>query len=210
MTTLFEALRDGDAALVRELLSDSPDLARSRTDDGVSATLWAMYVGEPDLAAAIAETAGDLDVFEAAALGEVPRLHEVVAASPEAATALTGDGFTALHLAAFFGQAAAARALLAAGAAVDATSGNHMRVTPLHSAAAGGHAEVVAVLLAAGAHPAARQNGGFTPLHAAAMNGDVDSVRALLAAGADPHQPADDGRTPTQLATGEVAVLFQG
>ncbi|MDP9220065.1 MAG: ankyrin repeat domain-containing protein [Actinomycetota bacterium] len=208
MTALFDALRAGDAALVRELLSDSPDMARSRTDDGVSATLWALYVGEPALAAAIAETAGHLDVFEAAALGDVARLEELLGASPELATALTGDGFTALHLAAFFGQAAAAPALLGAGAAVDATSGNHMRVTPLHSAAAGRHPDVVAVLLAAGADPTARQNGGFTPLHAAAMNGDADSVRALLAAGADPHEPADDGRTPAQLATDSVAGLL--
>jgi ankyrin repeat protein len=209
VTALFEALRAGDSARVHQLLRDSPALALERTDDGVSATLWAMYVGAPELATAIAAAAGELDLFEAAALGDVGRLAELLAADPGEVAGRTGDGFTALHLAAFFGRAEAARVLLDAGATVDAASSNHMRVTALHSATAGSHPQVVAALLAAGANPRARQNGGFTPLHAAAMNGDRESVNLLLAAGADPAEAADNGSTPAETATAEVAALLR-
>ena len=209
MTAIFEALRAGDSARVHQLLRESPALARERTDDGVSATLWAMYVGAPELAGAIAAAAGELDLFEAAALGDVGRLAALLAADPGAVAGRTGDGFTALHLAAFFGRAEAAQALLAAGAVVDAASDNHMRVTALHSATAGGHVRVVAALLSAGANPRARQNGGFTPLHAAAMNGDRESVNLLLAAGADPAEAADNGCTPAETAPAEVADLLR-
>lgn len=208
MTALFDALRAGDTPRVHRLLREQPELARGRTDDGISAILWALYAGEPVLAEHIARVAGPLDVFEATALGEVGALRQRIDAAPDAVTAWSSDGFTALHLAAFFGQPEAAMVLIAAGGPVDLPSRNAMRVTPLHSAAAGRRPRLVAVLLEAGASPLARQRGGWTPLHSAAHNGDRESVRLLLAAGADPRLPADDGRTPIQLATGAaIAVL---
>ena len=58
---------------------------------------------------------GALDVFEAAALGEVDRLREILDGEPTSATAYSGDGFTALHFAAFFGGPEAAELLLERG-----------------------------------------------------------------------------------------------
>jgi len=43
-------------------------------------------------------------------------LTELLAEDPELVDAMSGDGFTPLHLAAFFGQADAVRLLLARGA----------------------------------------------------------------------------------------------
>ncbi len=208
MSALFDALRAGDAERVHGLLRDAPELARGRTDDGISATLWALYVGEPVLAEHVARAAGTLDAFEATALGEIGVLRERVERDPGSLSAFTPDGFTALHLAAFFGQPAAADVLLAAGAPVDPAARNSMRVTPLHSAAAGRRPAMVSLLLAAGADPHARQAGGWTPLHSAAQNGDRESARLLLAAGADPHTPNDAGRTPAELATGTTAAIL--
>ncbi len=210
MTALFDALRAGDTAEVRRLLAATPQLARERTDDGISAVLWAVYVGEPVLAEHVARAAGTLDAFEATALGKTALLADLLDEDPQAVTAWTPDGFTALHLAAFFGQPAAAVVLIAAGAKIDIASQNTMRVTPLHSAAAGRRPQVVRVLLAAGADPDVVQEGGYTPLHSAAMNGDRETAGLLLAAGADRNWPADDGRTPAQMATGTVAALLQG
>lgn len=209
MTELFDALRSGDKAAVRRLLAASPHLARERTDDGISAILWAVYVGEPVLAEHVARAAGTLDVFEATALGKTDQLTSLLTADPQAVAAWTPDGFTALHLAAFFGQPAAAAILISVGAAVDVRSTNTMRVTPLHSAAAGRRPQVVTLLLANGADPHLTQEGGFTPLHAAALNGDAESVFLLLGYGADPDRPADDGRTALQMATGSTAKLLQ-
>lgn len=208
MTELFDALRAGDKGAVRRLLAASPHLARDRTEDGISAVLWAMYVGEPVLAEQVARAAGALDVFEVTALGKTGQLTDLLAQDPQAVSARTADGFTALHLAAFFGQPRAAELLIAAGAEIDARASNTMRVTPLHSAAAGRRPQVVRILLDNDADPTLRQDGGYTPLHSAAMNGDVESTSLLLDGGADPDQPADDGRTPREIATGAAEKLL--
>ena len=81
-----------------------------------------------------------LDVFEAAALRRLDPLERLLKRSPKRATAFSKDGFTALHLAAYFGRPEAARLLLERGADVHARSGNSRLPTvksPLHSAAAG-------------------------------------------------------------------------
>ncbi len=78
-----------------------------------------------------------LNVFEAAAFGDLDRLTELLAEDPELVGVMSGDGFTPLHLAAFFGQADAVRLLLARGAAVDRNGTGWMTGTPLHAAASG-------------------------------------------------------------------------
>ena len=204
MIDIFQAVGAGDAPLVEELLRADRRVAAARTDDGVSVVLWAMYVGQPRLAALLAHVKRDLDIFEAAAIGVTERVGELVDDDVDRAAAYSSDGQTPLHLAAFFGHADAARRLVTAGADVDAPARTSMRATPLHSAAFGRHAECVRVLLDAGADPCTRQEGGWTPLHAAAQRGDAASVDLLLAAGADPNAPNDDGHTPAELATGSA------
>ena len=200
---LFAAIDAGDDAGVTAALSADARAAALRDDDGVSATMHALYRGQAAIAERIAAALPELDVFEAAALGRVERLRELLAVEPGLATARSADGFTALHYPAFFGRgeaAEAAAALLAAGADVNARSENAFSVLPLHSAVAGGHDAVVAVLVDAGADVNARQRHGWTPLHGAAQNGSLASVERLLAAGADPAARNDDGVDALALA----------
>jgi ankyrin repeat protein len=165
-----------------------------------SPVLAALYERDTEGARAAADGRA-LDLFAAAAIGDRARVDELLAADPAGAAAVTPDGFTALHLAAFFARDAdIARALVAAGAPVDMHAANDMRVTPLGSAAAAGARAVAEVLLEAGADPTAPQSGGYTPLHSAAANGDAALVDALLARGAEPAHAADDGRTPADFA----------
>jgi ankyrin repeat protein len=202
-TDLFDAIDGDDPDRLRTILAESPSLAAARDDEGVSAVLHALYHGRPELAGTIAAALPRLDIFEAAALGRADRVRELLTADSGLARAQSPDGFTALHLPAFFGgpgTADAARALIEAGADVSARSENSFWVLPLHSAASGGHAEIVEILLAAGAEPDPRQRHGWTPLHAAAQNGDLRSLDALLAAGADPALTNDDGRSAADLA----------
>jgi uncharacterized protein len=165
-----------------------------------SPVLAALYERDTERARAAADGRA-LDLHEAAAIGDRARVEELLRADPAGAAAPTPDGFTALHLAAFFSRdAEIARALVAAGAAVDVHADNDMRVTPLNSAAAADAREVAAVILGAGADADAAQAGGYTALHAAAANGDAALVDLLIAHGAQPGRAADDGHTPADLA----------
>jgi ankyrin repeat protein len=197
---MIEAAQAGDAAGVDRLIGESPELASARGPDGISVILRARYHGHAWIAERLADAVAELDIFEAAALGRAGRVAEVVSAEPDAVRAEAPDGFTALHLAAFFGQLEVAAVLLEHGAAVDSQAGNPTQVQPLHSAAAGGHAAIAALLLERSADPNARQQGGFVPLHAAAARGDEVTARLLLEHGADRDLRADDGRRPIDLA----------
>jgi uncharacterized protein len=162
------------------------DVDPNRRDErGLSPALLALYAG--DRARAEALLPAEPNVFEAAAFGLEPRLRALLDADPDGATAFSGDGFTALHLAAFMGHPRAVKLLLEHGADPQAvaTSAEIGPVRPLHSAAATGQVECLRLLLAAGADVNARQAGGFTALDAAVQSGDEEMAQALLDAGAE-------------------------
>lgn len=197
---LFAAIAAGDAFAVRQLVTADPSLAEARGADGVSALLQARYRFDRPVMDALLAADPELDVFEAAAYGYIDRLSERLDEDPSRVGVLGADGFSALHLAAFFGKLDAARVLLARGADVHRWGENPLANQPLHAAAAGRHLEVCRTLLAAGADVDARQHGGFAPLHEAAQHGDDEMVELFLSAGADPTLPADDGRSPADVA----------
>ena len=198
---LIAAVTAGDTERVRELLAADPSLVSARDEAGVSAVLLARYRFDRATTDALLAADPELDVFEAAALGYVDRLRERLLDSADAVAAFSPDGFTALHLAAFFGKAEAARILLEHGASVHVYTRNEFANQPLHAAAAGRHVEVCRVLLAAGADVNATQHGGYTPLHEAAQHGDVEMSELFLSAGADPAMVTDAGQTPAEIAT---------
>ena len=198
---LFALIAATDVRAVRGLLEDQPWLATDRDEDGVSALMRARYQMDRGLVAAVRAHVAELDVFESAAFGDLDRLSELLATEPDLVNAASGDGFTPLHLAAFFGQTDAVRLLLARGAEPDVRGQGWMTGTALHSAASRLQSDVVRILLEAGANPDVRQSAGWTPLHAAAMNGDLASMEALLGAGADPAAENDEGRSVADLAS---------
>ncbi len=197
---LVAAVNAGDAEQVAALVTGDPGLASTKDGDGVSVLMLARYRSNRAVTDALLAADPELDVFEAAALGYLDRLRERLDDDPSSIGALSADGYTALHFAAFFAKPEAARILLEAGAPVDVAAANETRVQPLHSAAAGRESDICRLLLAAGADVDARQAGGFTPLHAAAQNGDPVMVELLLSAGADPGLTTDTGKTAADLA----------
>jgi len=185
--SLFDAIAAGDKDALRHELDRDPESSGARNAEGLSPVLYALYNGRPELVDPILDANPPLDVFDAAAVGRTRGLEELLDGEPGLATAWSADGFTALHLAAYFGQEDAAKLLLARGAEPDAVARNAIIVvTPLHSAAAGAHPAIVKLLLAAGADPNARQPDGSTALDAAQQNSDDESAEALVAAGAIP------------------------
>jgi ankyrin repeat protein len=210
----FAAVKAGNLALLKEVLEKSPDSADSRDDKGVSLLLSAKYRMRVDMVEAILSHHGPLDVFEASALGKIDRVKALLDLDAKTIASHSPDGFTPLHLAAFFGQTEIVKVLLDRGADFEALTGNAMKLRPLHSAAAGGSIDAAKLLLEKGADPNARQHGGFTPLMSAASNGSVELVKALLAKGADATVAADNGRLPVDLARSqdydEVVALLDG
>jgi ankyrin repeat protein len=197
---LFEAIEASDLRAIRALVADEPGLAVGRDEHGVSALMRALYRSDPATVEPIRELVRELDVFEAAAFGDEPRLQQLLDAEPALVSSYSADGFTALHFAAFFGHAGAVELLLAHGAEVDAFGRGWMTGTSLHSAVSRKWSEIARRLLEAGANPNARQSAGWTPLHSAAHNGDLASIDLLVAAGADPSATNDEGRSVLELA----------
>lgn len=202
VAVFFAAIRDGDAAALDALLAADPSLATAESG-GVSAVRFALYHGREEVARRLVRGGGHPDFFEAAALGDLGRVSELLAADPALAARHTGDGFGALGLAAFFGHERVV-ALLARWSDVNQPSANGMRVAPLHSAAATRRPEaavaICRILLAHGADPNLRQEGGYTPLHAAAAAGRPELARVLLDHGADRAVRTDVGETAADLA----------
>src|SRR4051812_27673265 len=131
--------------LVAAITSDDPaalaELANARDEHGVSALLLSLYHRRPEATQALLAAGAEVGPLEAAALGDVERLRTADL------SARGGDGFTPLHLAAFFGGADAVRAILARGVDADADADNPIGVRPIHSAAAVGDVESVRALL---------------------------------------------------------------
>jgi uncharacterized protein len=197
---VIAAVQAGDARKFRSLLQDDPSLATAKDTNGVSALMHAFYHRRSEIADMLLAAKSDLDIFEATAAGKADKVSELLKKDPESAKRWSADGFTPLHLAAFFGHPEIARILIRQSADVSATSKNPMKVTPLHSAAAAHNREIVRLLLENDAPADVRQEGGWTPLHEAAQNGDLEMVRDLLQHRADPQARSDDGKTPADMA----------
>ncbi len=202
------AIDSDDVSTLQHLLAEQPDLAQTPDQDGVSPLLRAQYRRRAGAVAVLRAHLQDLTLHEAAALGDVMTIRALLDDGADIDEP-AADGFTALHLSAFFGHDAAVELLLARGAGIEIDSAEPMRLRPLHAAAAGGVLRCVELLLARGAAADVRQQGDYTPLHSAAAAGNVEMVRVLLVHGAARDARASDGRTPSELARqrGHFAVV---
>ncbi len=200
MSAFFEAVRAGDVAAVQQMIADDPSLLRVHDERGLDAFTAARYARNDAMAEYLLSVGVELNIFSAAMAGRSERIRELLAGEPALISAYSHDGWTALHLAAFFGKREAAAVLIEAGADVNARSLNPMRNTPLHAAAAGRSSELVRLLAEHGADVNARQEGGWTPLHAAAQSGDRDLAQLLIALGAEVKLRAGNQQNALDLA----------
>ena len=115
--------------------------------------------------------------------GDTARVSTLLAEGV-AVNAPQGDGTTALHWAAYRDDVDMARALIAAGADIDART-RLVGYTPLFMASENGNREMIGLLLDAGSDASATTTTGTTPLMIAAASGSAAAVTALLDGGAD-------------------------
>ena len=207
-----ESVKKGDLPAVKAAVAEDPLLADTANEAGQTAYLLAKYYRQEETAAFLLQFRPDLDFFEACVAGQTDKVMGEIRENGKLLQAHNTDGWTPLHLAAFFGQRELAQALLDAGAQVDARSTNAMKNTPLHAAVAGGKTDLVQLLLQCGADVNARQEGGWTALHGAAQAGNRPMVELLIAHGADLQARATNNQSALDLAMlkghSEIAALL--
>jgi uncharacterized protein len=197
----FDLIRQGKTTEIAEAVEAQPLLAKSRDAQGISALMLAVYTQQPVIRDFLLAHLKDLDIFEAAAVGDCARLHKLVAEDAMSARAISPDGWTPLHLAAAFSSTEPVTLLLEHGAHVHQFSHNPMRNQPLHACIALNRSlEVVRVLLECGADVNATQHGGYTPLLQAAATGRKDLVLLLLENGARQDCVCDRGKSAADYA----------
>jgi ankyrin repeat protein len=198
--TFHEHVKAGNLDAVRADLAAAPALLNATNEAGQCAFLLSKYYRQPKVADYLLELNPKLDVFTLCVAGHASDVLAKIDKEPGLLEAHSTDGWTPLHLAAFFGWAELANVLIDRGAAVNGRSTNSMKNTPLHAAAAGGSVPLVDLLLKRGAYPNATQEGGWTALHAAAQAGNRAMAETLLANGADVNQRADNNQSPLDMA----------
>ncbi len=150
------------------------------------------------LAPALAQTPAS--VADAAEQRDPTAVRRLLAKGADA-NAPQVDGTTALHWAAYHGDAETATLLLRASAKPNVV--NRYGVPPLAQACIQGNAALVKLLLDGGADPNATLKGGETALLLAARSGSVEAVQALLARGANPEARERLGQTALMWAANE-------
>jgi uncharacterized protein len=165
-----------------------------------SDVLMALYTGDRDRAQVLAATLA-LTLPELAAFGDLDAVSRHVTHMPDDVAAFSNDGWTALHLAGYFGYAAVVARLIRAGANCATRSRNAQGNTALHAALAGrGTLAVLCALIAATSDVNAIDAQGVAPLHLAGARGDLEAAQLLVACGADHTVRMPDGRTAADYA----------
>ena len=206
---LFTAIRAQDIPTIERLLTAEPKLASATDARGRSAVLTALMLvsGESFLPPprnaplqALLEHEPTLSFLESCATGNLDQVRAALAKDASLSNSWHPTGLSALHFAAFSGDAAVTTLLLDHGAAIDARARNRFLNTPLQVALLTGSEATARVLLERGADPLVRQESGFAPIHEAALLGRRDLVDLLLDKGADINSRANDGRNAVSEA----------
>ena len=209
----FDLIRSGKTAEIAEAVEEQPSLAQSRDAQGISALMLAIYTQQPMIRDFLLPHLKEVDIFEAASVGDCARLHQLIAVDALSARAISPDGWTPLHLAAAFAGPEPVILLLEHGAHVHQPSHNPLRNQPLHACVALNHSpDVARALLEAGADVNATQHGGYTPLLQAAAAGKKDLVVLLLEHGARLDWLCDQGKSAVDYASerghGDIAAML--
>jgi ankyrin repeat protein len=194
----IDAIKTGEFERVKAMVSADPTLIDARSRSGDSAILTAVYHRQKEIVNLLVARGAALSLFEACAAGEIERVERTLDAST--INTYSADGWTPLHLAAFFGHPKITEMLLAQGADVTARSRNTNGNTPLHAALAGNHKLVAGLLIGREADVNAADANGWRPLHLAAANNNLDAINALIAQGADVSAGNGEGLTPLSIA----------
>lgn len=122
MQEIFQAIASGQKAKVIGLLKRDPNLFQSLTEEGITPVLFSLYYGKLDISKEIYEISPSRNLFEAVALGDLEETKRLISKSIDLVNSLSTDGWSALHLASYFGHLEIAKFLIFSGADLSLTS----------------------------------------------------------------------------------------
>src|SRR5205814_10591208 len=112
----IDAIKAGEFERVKAMVSADPTLIDARSRTGDSAILTAVYHRQKEIVNLLVARGVTMTLFEACAAGEFERVERHIAGDAASINSYSPDGWTPLHLAAFFGHAKIAELLPNAGA----------------------------------------------------------------------------------------------
>src|SRR5207248_9971665 len=143
----FQVIQTRDTAAAKRMLAAEPELAGARNEKGQSALLLTAYSGNKELCDVLMACGVPLELHEAAALGRLERVKQLVEEMPAEAKTYSPDGFPVFALAAVFGHPEVAEYLFLKGAHINAAATNVTGYNALTRAAPSGHTALVSCLL---------------------------------------------------------------
>lgn len=198
---LFAAAARDDTERVLALLPADVSASDLRNRDGTSLILRCLYSRAETTLAQLLALFPERPFHEAAALGDADRVGALIADNRDIVNLLSPDGWTALHLAAFFGHRRTVAVLLDGSADPHLFSRSFEVNIPLQAACAAGATDAALALVAATTLVDETGPSGTTALMSAAHNGMTDVVDALLAKGADTARTDTAGKAAQDYAT---------
>ncbi|PEF45743.1 hypothetical protein COC98_11640 [Bacillus anthracis] len=139
-------------------------------------------------------------ITQAVISGNKEQVVGFIKTNPSAVNEFSEDGWTLLHLAAYFGQKEIASFLLESSADIHIRAKNENENTPLQAAIANKQSELVAFLIEKGSEVNVMQSGGWTGLHEAALLGNEEIIMLLLENGANKKIKKNDVKTAYDIA----------
>lgn len=195
-----DLIKSGDNDRLKGILNRDPSVSEIVTEEGITLLQLALYCRNEAAVEILKRYRTGIDIYEAACTGNLERTTHLLLSSPGLLHSFSGDGFTVLGLASYFGQTDMVSYLLEEGADPNVASDNQFLIAPLHSACAVSNYRVAELLIRYGADINAKQLQGYTPMHSAAHKGSKDIAELLLKNGADINARTDNGKTPLSLA----------
>src|SRR3954453_10553360 len=103
----IDAIKAGEFERVKAMVSANPALINARSGTADSAILTAVYHRQKEIVNLLVARGATMTIFEACAAGEIERVERLLAergGGTPGVSDYSADGWTPLHLAAFFGH----------------------------------------------------------------------------------------------------------